>query len=407
MYQKEFEMAKELLLSSQAQNAQLISCCFWDYNNGNILQIYKHGGSVKEKSLNLIGADYVITAEVAKPLLHLWALNSQETLKNVRLVLPEPVTVLQVCPKGNFIAAGIGTKLYVWELCTGMLLTVQSVHYQPITCIKFSSGSECLLVAGQDGMIVCYQFSLLISNSGNKAQRDIQQLEPVYKRMDHPLAVTDMHIEKFGFKSRFASVSLDCTLRLYQLSNGELLLTLVYTNPLTALTMDCFNIYVGNSKGSIQKTSLSLPSKTTEHHVKEDPFEFIGHKGKIVALDLNIYNTRLASASEDSSIILWDIKSCQILKRLELKSIPSNIKFVLTSDAFFAQNVSPKKIVNSIQRTIEDDATSTPVTWIQHESSNVMDELVEHHQKKEQEIVELLQAQVAQLKKVNMALINK
>lgn len=139
---------KELILST-CQSSLQWSACLWDYNTGNAIQIYKNGGSAAQKSLNLLGNDYILFAEDQKPLLSLYPVNSQEQTKNVRLILPEAAKVVVVSPDNLYLACGIGLKLYVWHLPSGKLLTVQQKHFQAISSIKFSCANEYLAVGGQ------------------------------------------------------------------------------------------------------------------------------------------------------------------------------------------------------------------------------------------------------------------
>ena len=74
---------QEYLLTS-CQSSLQYSACLWDYNTKNIIKVYKGGGTVNPKTLEFVGQDYILSAEANKPLLHVWALNSQEIDKNIR-----------------------------------------------------------------------------------------------------------------------------------------------------------------------------------------------------------------------------------------------------------------------------------------------------------------------------------
>lgn len=74
---------QELLLTA-SQSSQQFSACLWDYTTKNTLKIYRNGGTVRPKTLSVLGQDYILTAETNKNLLHVWPLNSQEIDKNIR-----------------------------------------------------------------------------------------------------------------------------------------------------------------------------------------------------------------------------------------------------------------------------------------------------------------------------------
>lgn len=104
-------------------------------------------------------------------------------------------TCLALCPRNLYLAAGINCKVYVWQLSSGKLLSVHQKNYQPVTSIRFSSDGDYLLIAGQDGLVVVYNFAELINLSNSfLTQTDIGQVEPVYVKNDHSMPVTDLHV---------------------------------------------------------------------------------------------------------------------------------------------------------------------------------------------------------------------
>lgn len=112
-----------------------------------------------------------------------------------RLILPEPATCLSVSPQNNYLAVGIGSKLFIWQLASGKLLTIQQKHFQPITCIKFSSDGDIILAGGQDGMLVAYLVGDIVSVVTNfLEQSEIGQAEPLYVKNDHSMPIRDIHI---------------------------------------------------------------------------------------------------------------------------------------------------------------------------------------------------------------------
>lgn len=114
-----------------------------------------------------------------------------------RLILPDPASCLTVCPQSTYLAVGISSKLFIWQLASGKLLSVQQKHFQPITIIKFSSDTEFLLVGGQDGMLVAYLVGHIVSVVTNfMEQSDTGQAEPLYVKQDHSMPIRDIYIGK-------------------------------------------------------------------------------------------------------------------------------------------------------------------------------------------------------------------
>ncbi|XP_044260136.1 WD repeat-containing protein 18 [Tribolium madens] len=340
----------ELILTT-CRHSQQWSAALWDSSTGSIVHCYRNGGVVAPQTLNLIGDDYILTSEDAKPITHVWCVNSQEVEKKMSTIHSEKITAMCVCPQSCYVAAGIGTKLYVWQLASGKLLSIQKKNYQPITCVKFSNDGAFVIVAGQDGMLVVYSLANLVSLHNNFVSQSGGQVEPIYTKHDHSLPITDLHVGNFGPKSRLATVSYDNTCKVYALSTGTLLLNLVFEHPLSAVVFDgpCWNLFLGQNSGKIQQFYLKEPPRGLEHHVKDDLI-FQGHDKRVTCLDLGIANGVLVSGSDDCFVFVWEIASRQILRRIEHKGAITNVKCVLKHDNFFVQNLKAKVVVKNFDR---------------------------------------------------------
>ncbi|XP_028139104.1 WD repeat-containing protein 18 [Diabrotica virgifera virgifera] len=345
------------LLVTTAQSDQQFSACLWDYNTQNVRKYYKNGGTVAPKCFEIIGKDYFLSSKLGKPFLHLWLLNSQDVAKDIRLVLPEPANCLAVSPENNFLAVGINCKLYIWHLSSGKLLSIQQKNYQPITCLKFSSDGTLLILGGQDGMLIVYCVGDLATLANNFMQQtDIGKAEPLYIKKDHPMVIKDIHVGCFGRKSRFATVSVDKTCRIYTLLTGELLQNLTFGECLNSVIFDSWfgSLFVGLENGDIRCYNLKEPVKSLTHHIDENTsLVFKGHIDRVVCLALNISQTILASGSLDCIVYTWDVRRNQILKTFKHSSPITNIRFVVSYENFFAETIVPEYAVKSLERNLD------------------------------------------------------
>lgn len=345
------------LLITTAQSDQQFSACLWDYNTLNVRKHYKNGGSVAPKCFELVGRDYFLASQLGKPLLHSWLLNNQDIVKNVRLILPEPANCLAVCPEKTYLAVGINCKVYIWHLPSGKLLSVQEKNFQPITCIKFSNDGNFLLIGGQDGLLINYCLNDLVTLSSNfSTQSEMGKVEPLYIKKDHSMAIKDLHVGIFGTKSRFSTVSVDKTCRIYNLLDGEILRNIVFEDCLTSVIFDSWfgALYVGTESGNIMECCLKEVSKTLTHHINEkSSITLSGHTSRIVCLALNTSETILASGSLDCFVYTWDVKLRQVLKLIKHNSPITNARFVISYENFFAETFKPEVIIQSLERTID------------------------------------------------------
>lgn len=153
------------------------------------------------------------------------------------------------------------------------------------------------------------------------------------------------------------------------------MLSLIFEEPLTSVAFDapCWQLFVGTEKGSIKQFNLKEPPPALYHHVEKTSLSFDGHTKKIVSLAVNICNNILASASDDNYVFTWDIKSKQMLKKIEHKGCVTNIKFVLNYSQFFVDTFKPKIIVRSLERSLN-DGSDFLVSQIQQEDIEFSDE---------------------------------
>lgn len=397
----------EVLLTS-SQSSDQWSVCMWDYTSGNALQIYRNGGIAASKCLELLGNDFVFTAEQGKPILHAWPVNSQDQAKDLRLILPESANCLSVCPHNCYLAVGISSKLYVWQLSSGKLLNVQQKHFQSITNVKFSSCGDFLLVAGQDGMLVAYNFANIVNMQSNLLPQSIVgQVEPMYTKLDHSMPITDIYVGKFGAKSRFATISSDQTCRMYSLYNGEPLLTLIFTEPLTSVIFDapCWNLYIGCNSGLIRHFNLINPPRTIEHHADENEPEakLVGHVKKVTCLSLNLSANVLASGSEDFSVLLWEVHTRQILRRMEHKSPITNVRFALSCGNMKVQSFVPQICIKKLERSLQLEDSKFEVSIMQNEDTVFSDQEAEDGELGVEKI-DAMAVEIDRLKRINKQL---
>ena len=364
----------ELLLGTHELSPNF-SLCAWNFESGNVEASYKNGGTCSSKSLCQLSNDYFLTAEKEKPLIHVWPVNSQEDMKNVRFVLPEPARVVTVDTNSNYLAVGINVRVYVWHLSSGSLLAVLEKHYQPVTCLKFSNTTEYLVTSGQDGLLITYKVGNVL-NLHNKFVAG--QNEPLYTRNDSSSSVVDVHLGNFGHKSRLVSASLDQTCRVYNLHSGEQLLVLIFSHPLSAVTCDVSfrNLYAGTVNGELSQVHLYDPPRSFECHVNdvECTSKFVGHTKRVTCLDINVSGDLLASGSDDGCIILWKISSRSVLRRIERSGPITNIKFVLYHENFRAQVLRPAVCVKSLCSQLQTDLNDLKVAYVQNFDIEFSDE---------------------------------
>lgn len=208
-----------------------------------------------------------------------------------RIPIPEPLTCITTVKQ---LGAGTGKlpwlvaggsksgKLYVWEVSSGNLLAVKEAHYQPITVIQFSSCGTYLVTGSEDTRCLIWRTLDLVSIYNSSQSQDT--VKPYASFHDHSLPVTDLAVLASGNINdlRLYTVSLDNTLRIYDITTRKLLTTFVLPHGIECLTLDPANraIYVGMTNGLIRTVLL--------YTIKNSTLESIGGNNKIITLDNDV-----------------------------------------------------------------------------------------------------------------------
>jgi pre-rRNA-processing protein IPI3 len=310
----------------------------------------------------MINNEFIVTANNVKPLLAIWPVNRYETIQNVKFVLPARADSICVSPDGCYIVAGVHENVYIWQIATGRMLAMLTKHYQPINCIKFTDDGSHFVTAGKDGQVIVWNLSAAIGDPYRS-----ESIEPLYSFSDHALPVTDLWIGAGGMRGILVTVSTDRTCKIYDLSSGEMLLSLVFQEMLSAVILDRSEIglFLGTTQGNIYHHKLQPPPRTREYHITDNDKinnKFSGHSKTITCLEVSLDEQTLMSGSEDCNVMTWNIQSRSLLKTLPHKGAITNAKFILTPKAMFNRELKLELITKSFQRmkenveTIENEA---------------------------------------------------
>lgn len=380
---------------------------------------YKGGGAVKNKTLALIGKDYLISADLNKPVLHVWLLNSQEPVSRLKMVMPGKVTALSVSPEGNYCIAGIDSKIYIWEISSGILLNVISRHYQGIIKIIFTDDSSHFITCGEDANVLVWQLSdAIAAQTGNVFRESTSNIQPKYTFTRHHLPVTDIFLGRGNMKGRLFTVSGDNTCKVHSLQDGCYLLSIVFDHALTAVVTNSIetHLFVGTDSGKIQVFDLEPYPRTLEHHISESGQEqlfFTGHEKSITCLSSSVDGRTLASGSKDGKIMLWDIPSRQMMKMFEMKGPITNVFFTFASQNIFASQLTPSLIINNFERVSDPERNDVVLNIFDEENREQIDynhvfgskgKIEQSTSLDNEEEVSNLKQEVAKLKQINKQL---
>uniref|UniRef100_A0A3B3RS45 WD repeat domain 18 n=1 Tax=Paramormyrops kingsleyae TaxID=1676925 RepID=A0A3B3RS45_9TELE len=295
---------------------QLWNCAVFELHSGTNLLSYR-GGNSSPRSLTLLNGEFILGSQLGKNIINVWEIQRKDQLQQ-KIVCPGIVTCLTASPNGLYLLAGIAEAIYVWEVSTGNLLAILNRHYQDLTCLRFTDDSSHFISGGKDNLALVWSIT-------NVLQPDLSASpEPRHVWASHSLPITDIHCGLMGPQARVATASLDQTVKLWELSSGELLLTILFDVGIMSVTLDpCeYFLFCGGSDGSIFQVSLCsthISRDKTFQSDNEGSQVFKGHRNLVTSLSVSMDGTLLLSGSHDETIRLWDIQSKQTIRISSLK----------------------------------------------------------------------------------------
>ncbi|KFW84585.1 WD repeat-containing protein 18, partial [Manacus vitellinus] len=235
-----------------------------------------------------------------------------------KIICPGPVTCLTASPNGLYILAGVAESIYLWEVSNGNLLAILNRHYQDLTCLCFTDDSSHFLSGAKDCLA-------LVWNLYNVLQAEPSQIpDPRHVWSRHSLPITALCCGFGGPLARAATASLDQTAKLWEISSGELLLSVLFDVGIMAVTLDLseYHMFCGGMDGSIFQVDLCawpVQRDRTFQTERENGKVFKGHRNQVTCLSVSTDGSLLLSGSHDETVRLWDIQSKQCLKTMNHK----------------------------------------------------------------------------------------
>ncbi|KAJ1551204.1 WD repeat-containing protein 18, partial [Nowakowskiella sp. JEL0078] len=298
----------------------------------------------------------VFSAQRKKAMIHTWNWLKEQPLS--KFVIPEELSSVGVSNSGLFFVGGTKAgRVYLWQISTGTLIKAFDAHYKSINVIKFTSDDSAFVTGSDDALVNVWIMSKSISQHYMNEENEVLSQHTL---AGHGLPVTDVVCGNGLVQySRIFSVSLDSTCKIWHLNSGQLLSTLVFSAPLYSIIVDPaeLQLFVGSAAGTIFNVNLrrwgnsahgiffvSSFSNFIEDFSGNDESNvrsFDGHGALINSLDLSFDASFLVSASDDGSIIVWDVESRMALRKLgsvdSAKAQSSNVRVIFKPPELLSQ----------------------------------------------------------------------
>lgn len=335
--------ATEVILTSANEESWNVGV--WDPRNGCLLSTFKSVKSaLAPRSLQLLGDSYVIGADSAKPRVYVWPLNKPSLLPDARLTTSGRVNALCCTPNGSYVIAAVSETLHVWQTCTGRPLASLSGHYQTVTCLSITKDGSLFASGGEDAHVFVWSLYSAIND---------KSCSPLHSFPHHSQPVRDLRFGHGGIRARLYTVSQDRVANVYELGSGNMLLSVSFDAPLTAVAVNILDseLFVGCATGDIFQCNLHEPPREIKQHEnrseKREEVAFRAHKSNVTALSVTVDCGTLLSGSTDGAVHVWDIASRQVLRTLKHKGAVTAAFFAPYYENFRTATLRPRlKVAN-------------------------------------------------------------
>lgn len=259
----------------------------------------------------------VLGTQSAKSALHVWNVGESEAPLQ-KAVMPERVGPVAASQDGAWLfGGGASGKLYVWALGSGALVNTVVAHYRQITALAVTKDGACVVTGGDDGIIHVWMVSSLVDVKTQGAPT------AVHTWTSHGLRISSLYcaLGPYG-ETVVISGSLDSTVKVWKLPQGQLVADIVYPSNITSVALDAFEqmLFAGSSEGPIYCTRFSDDPMVAHMSVSgEESSEsrtiMRGHQGAVTSMAVVCHgvNQVLISASTDALVHLWDVVSGQLI----------------------------------------------------------------------------------------------
>ncbi|KAL6469246.1 hypothetical protein MHYP_G00227700 [Metynnis hypsauchen] len=327
----------EVVLSTDSAG-QLWNCAVFDPHTGTNLLSYREGNS-SARSLAVLSGEYILGAQLGKNFINVWEIQRKDQLQQ-KIVCPGIVTCLTASPNGLYVLAGIAEAIYLWEVSTGNLLVILNRHYQDLSCLRFTDDSSHFVSGGKDNLALVWNLASAVQLDSSRTP------EPRHVLSRHTLPITDIHCGLMGPQARVATASIDQTVKLWEISSGEMLLSVLFDVSIMSVTLDpCeYFAFCGGSDGSIFQVSLcstTLSRDKTFQSDSEGNQVFKGHRNLVTCLSVSMDGTLLLSGSHDETVRMWDIQSKQSIRCINHKGQVTNAVIIPAPANMFLPDSRP------------------------------------------------------------------
>lgn len=227
----------------------------------------------------------------------------------------ERITSIAITPDGQKLISGSEDKrIIIWDLNTGSLLEIITEYVAGDKAIAITPDGKKFLTGSNGPRMKLWDLNKSNSNNARMGLAPQLELLPI-KTFPGPSSV--IVVTPDGQKIVVACLKF---IKIFDIKTGEILVTFcAHMQKINgvAITSDSQKIVTGSDdkKIIIWRINGKLIQILNEHN-SETFVNYKDHSGKVTAVVITPDDERIISASLDSTIKIWDLKSCLLLQTI-------------------------------------------------------------------------------------------
>ncbi|GAB4845533.1 hypothetical protein Ancab_038938 [Ancistrocladus abbreviatus] len=301
----------EVVVASSSIDAS-IGC--WDVQTGNEQLQYKSCASPRHGLVsvgnNFLASSQLRDSSTSGSILY-WSWHKPQV--EVKSFPVEPIKPLVANSEGTYlIGGGASGYIYFWEVPSGRLLNKWHAHYRAVTCLVLCDDESLLISGAEDGSVRVWSLFMMFDETRKMEARHLYE----HSFSEHTLPVTDVVTGYGGSNAIIVSASEDRTCKVWSLSKGRLLRSIVFPCVIDAIALDPGEhvFYAGGKDGKIYIAALNATSYGDSIYGMHIVGLLSEHSKAVTCLKFCANGISLVSGSEDGLIRVWDTRRQNIIR---------------------------------------------------------------------------------------------
>ncbi|CAN1273926.1 Protein ROOT INITIATION DEFECTIVE 3 [Linum perenne] len=233
-----------------------------------------------------------------------------------------------------------GSILYwSWsKVATGRRLTKWRAHLRGVTCLVFNEDDSLIVSGSEDGSVRVWSLAMILDDQQKDKASNLHE----YSFTGHTLRITDLVIGFGGGNAIMISASEDRTCKVWSLSKGILLRSVVFPSQIDALALDPgeFVFYAGGRDGKIYVAALSNSSSSSKSQWAHIIGSLSSQSEAVTSLAYSANGNCLLAGSENGLIRVWNPKNNNVIRIFKHAKGPVNNILVIRRPLYLNPRLS-------------------------------------------------------------------